>query len=165
MCVQIKGEIQTSLGQWLTAATHLLESINLFKTLPKIDKKGVASSLGLMVNTLQNMSMDDYQTIATKYSLKSPHPFPLAYDFACEAASYSTYTPLCYARPKVSLFTTFTLPWPLPFSLSYFMLPTSLTSHLSLPQFTIRPAPLTSFRLGCQFFVCFMLASCWGNDV
>lgn len=102
VCVQIKGEIQASLGQWVIAASLLLESIHLFRTLPKVDKKGLSCSLGLLVNTLQSMSVEEYQYIATKHSLVSPHPYLEAHVFAREAAQLAVFTPLFLARHKVS---------------------------------------------------------------
>ena len=102
VCIQIKGEIQASLGQWVTAASLLLDSVHYFKTLPKVDKKGLSCSLGLLVNALQNMSTEEYQSVAGKYALTSPHPYHQVYVFACEAADMAMYTPLFYARHKVS---------------------------------------------------------------
>ena len=102
MCVQIKGEIQATIGQWYNSAALLLDSVNLFKELPEVDKKGLSSSLGLLVNTLRYMSIDEFKAIALRYSLKESHPYIQGYYFGNEAAELAQYTPLYYARHKVS---------------------------------------------------------------
>jgi hypothetical protein len=102
VCVQIKGEIQATLGQWYNSAVLLLDSVRLFKTLPKVDKKGLSCSLGLLSNTLQRMPVDEFKLIAQRYFLKASHPYIQAYQFAIEAADMAIYTPLFYARHKVS---------------------------------------------------------------
>lgn len=103
VCVQIKGEIQATLGQWYNSAGLLLDSLHLFKTLPVVDKKGLSCSLGLLVNTLQRMAVQDFKLIAQSYSLKESHPYIQAYTFAIEAAELAVYTPLFYARHIVSM--------------------------------------------------------------
>ena len=113
VCVQIKGEIQATIGQWYNSAALLLDSVNLFKELPEVDKKGLSSSLGLLVNTLRYMSVDEFKAIALRYSLKESHPYIQGYHFGSEAAELAKYTPLYYARHKVSninkSFSVFTL--------------------------------------------------------
>ena len=102
VCVQIKGEIECMLGQWYNSAALLLDSTHGFKSLPEVDKKGLSCSLGLLVNTLQHMSVKEFQFIAQRYSLEARHPYVQAYEFAMEAAELAVYTPLFYARHKVS---------------------------------------------------------------
>ena len=48
------------------------------------------------------MSVEEFKLTAQKYFLKAPHPYIQAYQFAIEAAEMAIYTPLYYARPKVS---------------------------------------------------------------
>ena len=102
VCIQIKGEIQATLGHWHKSAELLLDSVHFFKTLPKVDKKGLSSSLGLLVNTLQRMSIEEFKLISQRYSFEESHPYIQAYRFAVEAAELAVFTPLFYARHKVS---------------------------------------------------------------
>ena len=102
VCVQIKGEIQATIGHWRNSAKLLLDSVNLFKELPETDKKGLSSSLGLLLNTLRHMSVDEFEDIAQRYSLKESHPYLQGYYYGKEAAELAKYTPLYYARHKVS---------------------------------------------------------------
>ena len=101
--MQIKGEIQATLGQWNDSAVLLLDSKCIYEEeLPKIDKKGLSFSLGLCAKTLQHMSVDEFKRIAQRYSLKESHPYIQAYEFADEAAKLVEHTPLFYARHRVS---------------------------------------------------------------
>ena len=102
VCVQIKGDIQYNLGQWVDGAKLLLQSITLFRTLPKMDKKGLSSSLGILAKCFQNMSLAEYGALAPSFGLHAGHPLLEAYDCTKEAARLSRYTPLFVARHTVS---------------------------------------------------------------
>ena len=102
VCVQIKGDIQYNLGQWLDSAKLLLHSITLFRTLPRPDKKGLSSSLGILAKCFQNMTFDEYSLLAPMYSLVAGHPLLEAYACTKEAAQLALYTPLFLARHTVS---------------------------------------------------------------
>lgn len=100
VCIQIKGDIQYNLGQWVQGAKLLLESLILFSTLPIPDTKGISSSLAILANCLEPMSMQEYVPLAQSYGLMGPHPLLQAYYCSYEASMRSQYTPLFYARHK-----------------------------------------------------------------
>ena len=104
VCVQIKGDIQYTLGQWVDAARLLLNSIAGFGSLPKPDKKGLSSSYGLLASCLQNMSIPEYLHLAPSYNLVQGHPLLEAYRCCTEAAYLSQFTPMFFSRHKVKQF-------------------------------------------------------------
>ena len=102
VCVQIKGDIQYTLGQWVEGAGLLLDSISGFKSLPKPDKKGLSSSNGILANCLLNMSLQEYLNLASHYNLTEGHPLLQAYKSCTEAAKFSQFTPMFFSRHMVS---------------------------------------------------------------
>nr|XP_058972304.1 alpha-protein kinase 1-like isoform X3 [Pocillopora verrucosa] len=100
VCFQIKGDIQYNLGQWTRGAKHLMDSVVLFSSLPIPDTKGISSSLAILGNCLQRMSVTEYLPVCHMYGLTASHPLLQAYYCSCEAARRSQYTPLFYARHK-----------------------------------------------------------------
>lgn len=100
VCIQIKGDIQYNLGQWTEGAKLLLDSVVLFSTLPIPDTKGISSSLAILGNCFQRMSVTEYLPVCHMYGLTASHPLLQAYHCACEAAGRSQFTPLFYARHK-----------------------------------------------------------------
>ncbi|XP_065066391.1 uncharacterized protein LOC135692242 isoform X1 [Rhopilema esculentum] len=101
VCVQIKGDIYRGLGLWVEAAKDLIKSIIGFKTLPKADIKGWASSLSLLADAYQYMPLKDYtEQMKMKFGLSSSHPVLEAIKCVNEAADLSIYSPLFYAKNK-----------------------------------------------------------------
>ncbi len=103
VCVQIKGDILRGLGLWVDAARNLIKSIIGFRNLPKPDKKGWASSLSLLADAFQYMSLNDFQAhMVQQYELRGKHPLLEAISCVEEAARLSIYSPLFYSKNKVS---------------------------------------------------------------
>ena len=104
VCVQIKGDIYRGLGLWTLASTYIIKSIFGFKSLPKVDKKGWASSLSLLADAFQYMSLKDFNNvIKPKFQLTSDHPILEAIKCVNEASQLSIYSPLFFTKNKVSL--------------------------------------------------------------
>lgn len=74
----------------------------LNSTLPIPDTKGISSSLAILANCLEQMSLNEYIALAQMYGLTATHPLLQAYYCSYESALRSQYTPLFYARHKVS---------------------------------------------------------------
>ena len=90
------------LGLWTAAARDLIDSIKGFRSLPNPDKKGWASSLSLVADTFQYMSVGDFkQQMVKNHKLRSNHPVLEAILCVEEAARLSIYSPLFYAKNKV----------------------------------------------------------------
>ncbi|KAK9398796.1 alpha-protein kinase 1 [Crotalus adamanteus] len=60
VCIQIRGQILQKLGMWYEAAELIWASILGYFTLPQPDKKGIATSLGILADIFISMSDDDY---------------------------------------------------------------------------------------------------------
>ncbi|KAM6441287.1 alpha-protein kinase 1 isoform 1-T1 [Liasis olivaceus] len=60
VCIQIRGQILQKLGMWYEAAELIWASILGYFTLPQPDKKGIATSLGILADIFISMSEDDY---------------------------------------------------------------------------------------------------------
>ena len=104
VCVQIKGDIFRGLGLWTQASIDLIKSIFGFKSLPKVDKKGWASSLSLLADAYQYMSLEDFrQKIKPRFKLTSDHPILEAIKCVNEASELSIYSPLFFTKNKVGL--------------------------------------------------------------
>ena len=71
-------------------------------TLPIPDTKGISSSLSILAKCLQQMTLTEYFPLAQMYGLSASHPLLQSYYCSYEAAFRSQYTPLFYARHKVS---------------------------------------------------------------
>ncbi|XP_035671622.1 alpha-protein kinase 1-like isoform X2 [Branchiostoma floridae] len=87
-------------GQWYDASTLILDSIIGFRMLPKPDKKGIASSVGLLMDVFKNISYRDFQILKQQYTLQADSPLLEAYRAAEEAAHLSKYDPLFCARHR-----------------------------------------------------------------
>lgn len=100
VCIQIRGQILQKLGMWYEAAELIWASIIGYLTLPQPDKKGIASSLGILADIFVSMSKKDYEKFKQnlQVNLGSPKEFEhhlLSAAEACKlAAALSPYTPL-----------------------------------------------------------------------
>ncbi|XP_034020145.1 alpha-protein kinase 1 [Thalassophryne amazonica] len=61
--VQVRGMILQKLGLWLQAAELIWASLVGFYALPKPDKKGIGTSLGLLANILVSMNDKDFHAL------------------------------------------------------------------------------------------------------
>ncbi|XP_006271596.3 alpha-protein kinase 1 isoform X1 [Alligator mississippiensis] len=100
VCLQIRGQILQKLGMWYEAAELIWASLVGYLKLPQPDKKGIATSLGIMADIFVSMSEKDYirfkNTSEVDLSLlqESDHRLLSAADACKLAATYSQYTPL-----------------------------------------------------------------------
>ena len=81
---------------------HFIFVSFLTSTLPIPDTKGISSSLSILTKCLQQMTLTEYFPLAQMYGLSASHPLLQSYYCSYEAAFRSQYTPLFYARHKVS---------------------------------------------------------------
>ena len=88
----------------ITCSNNFYNFFSLFQTstLPIPDTKGISSSLAILANCLEQMSVSEYVPLAQMYGLTASHPLLQAYYCSYESAMRSQYTPLFYARHKVS---------------------------------------------------------------
>ncbi|NXN10599.1 ALPK1 kinase, partial [Indicator maculatus] len=100
VCLQIRGQILQKLGMWYEAAELIWASIVGYFKLPHPDKKGIATSLGILADIFASMNEKDYVRFKTnaEVDLSLLQEFShrlLAAAEACKlAAAYSQYTPL-----------------------------------------------------------------------
>nr|XP_033811475.1 alpha-protein kinase 1 [Geotrypetes seraphini]XP_033811484.1 alpha-protein kinase 1 [Geotrypetes seraphini]XP_033811494.1 alpha-protein kinase 1 [Geotrypetes seraphini]XP_033811502.1 alpha-protein kinase 1 [Geotrypetes seraphini] len=100
VCIQIRGQILQKLGMWYEAAELIWASIVGFFELPSPDKKGIATSLGILADIFISMSEEDYQKFKNnpQINLSLLEEFDhrlLSAAEACKlAAAFSLYTPL-----------------------------------------------------------------------
>ncbi|XP_028599847.2 alpha-protein kinase 1 [Podarcis muralis] len=100
VCVQIRGQILQKLGMWYEAAELIWASILGYFTLPQPDKKGIATSLGILADIFVSMSENDYNRFKDNYQfhlnlLKEFDHRLLSAAEACKlAAAFSQFTPL-----------------------------------------------------------------------
>ncbi|MEE6461775.1 hypothetical protein FKM82_001401 [Ascaphus truei] len=100
VCVQIRGQILQKLGLWYEAAELIWVSIVGFLELPIADKKGIATSLGILADILISMSEEDYQTFKNNSHVclslleEFDHQLLSAAEACKLAATFSLYTPL-----------------------------------------------------------------------
>uniref|UniRef100_A0A8C3V2S1 Alpha kinase 1 n=1 Tax=Catharus ustulatus TaxID=91951 RepID=A0A8C3V2S1_CATUS len=100
VCLQIRGQILQKLGMWYEAAELIWASIVGYFKLPQPDKKGIATSLGILADIFASMNEQDY----TRFKTNADIDLSLLQEFshrllsaaeACKlAAAYSQYTPL-----------------------------------------------------------------------
>ncbi|XP_062350012.1 alpha-protein kinase 1 [Cinclus cinclus] len=100
VCLQIRGQILQKLGMWYEAAELIWASVVGYFKLPQPDKKGIATSLGIMADIFASMNEQDY----TRFKTNADIDLRLLQEFshrllsaaeACKlAAAYSQYTPL-----------------------------------------------------------------------
>ncbi|XP_060635060.2 alpha-protein kinase 1 isoform X2 [Anolis sagrei] len=100
VCIQIRGQILQKLGMWYEAAELIWASILGYFTLPQPDKKGIATSLGILADIFVSMSENDYSRFKDNYQfdlnlLKEFDHRLLSAAEACKlAAAFSQFTPL-----------------------------------------------------------------------
>ncbi|XP_044537583.1 alpha-protein kinase 1 [Gracilinanus agilis] len=100
VCIQIRGQILQKLGMWYEAAELIWASIIGYLELPQPDKKGIATSLGILADIFVSMSKKDYEKFKNnpQISLNLLREFDhhlLSAAAACKlAAAFSQYTPL-----------------------------------------------------------------------
>uniref|UniRef100_A0A8C8RRK1 Alpha kinase 1 n=1 Tax=Pelusios castaneus TaxID=367368 RepID=A0A8C8RRK1_9SAUR len=100
VCIQIRGQILQKLGMWYEAAELIWASIVGYFKLPQPDKKGIATSLGILADIFVSMSEKDYNSFKNNYQddlclLQEFDHRLLSAAEACKlAAAFSQYTPL-----------------------------------------------------------------------
>uniref|UniRef100_A0A3B4AKI2 Alpha-type protein kinase domain-containing protein n=1 Tax=Periophthalmus magnuspinnatus TaxID=409849 RepID=A0A3B4AKI2_9GOBI len=96
--VQVRGMILQKLGLWLEAAELIWASLVGYYTLPKPDKKGIGTSLGLLANILLSMNDEHFSSLLGE----SSHRLLSAAQAAKMAVVYSQYTSLYVLTNAVS---------------------------------------------------------------
>ncbi|NWS42352.1 ALPK1 kinase, partial [Probosciger aterrimus] len=100
VCLQIRGQILQKLGMWYEAAELIWASVVGYFKLPQPDKKGIATSLGIIADIFASMNEKDYVRFKTKADMdlsllqKFSHRLLSAAEACKLAAAYSQYTPL-----------------------------------------------------------------------
>ncbi|XP_072261817.1 alpha-protein kinase 1 isoform X2 [Pyxicephalus adspersus] len=100
VCIQIRGQILQKLGMWYEAAELIWTSIVGFFELPVPDKKGIATSLGVLADIFISMSEEDYQRFKKNNHVgltlleECDHRLLSAAEACKLAATFSLYTPL-----------------------------------------------------------------------
>ncbi|CAM2112858.1 unnamed protein product [Caretta caretta] len=100
VCIQIRGQILQKLGMWYEAAELIWASIVGYFKLPQPDKKGIATSLGILADIFVSMSEKDYNSFKNNSQVdlrllqEFDHRFLSAAEACKLAAAFSQYTPL-----------------------------------------------------------------------
>ncbi|XP_009700774.1 PREDICTED: alpha-protein kinase 1 [Cariama cristata] len=100
VCLQIRGQILQKLGMWYEAAELIWASVVGYFKLPQPDKKGIATSLGIMADIFASMNEKDYVRFKSNAEIdlsllrEFSHRFLSAAEACKLAAAYSQYTPL-----------------------------------------------------------------------
>ncbi|KFZ60956.1 Alpha-protein kinase 1, partial [Podiceps cristatus] len=100
VCLQIRGQILQKLGMWYEAAELIWASLVGYFKLPQPDKKGIATSLGIMADIFASMNEKDYIRFKTNAEIdlsllrEFSHHLLSAAEACKLAAVYSQYTPL-----------------------------------------------------------------------
>ncbi|NWW13708.1 ALPK1 kinase, partial [Oreocharis arfaki] len=100
VCLQIRGQILQKLGMWYEAAELIWASVVGYFKLPQPDKKGIATSLGIMADIFSSMDEQDYARFKTNADIdlsllrEFSHRLLSAAEACKLAAAYSQYTPL-----------------------------------------------------------------------
>uniref|UniRef100_A0A8C0BQP2 Alpha kinase 1 n=1 Tax=Buteo japonicus TaxID=224669 RepID=A0A8C0BQP2_9AVES len=100
VCLQIRGQILQKLGMWYEAAELIWASVVGYFKLPQPDKKGIATSLGIMADIFASMNEKDYIRFKTNAEIdlnllrEFSHRLLSAAEACKLAAAYSQYTPL-----------------------------------------------------------------------
>ncbi|NXD27542.1 ALPK1 kinase, partial [Spelaeornis formosus] len=100
VCLQIRGQILQKLGMWYEAAELIWASLVGYFQLPQPDKKGIATSLGIMADIFASMNEQDYARFKTNADIdlsllqEFSHRLLSAAEACKLAAAYSQYTPL-----------------------------------------------------------------------
>ncbi|XP_049604304.1 alpha-protein kinase 1 isoform X4 [Syngnathus scovelli] len=98
--LQVRGMVLQKLGLWLEAAQLIWASLLGYSTLPRPDKKGIGTSLGILANILLSMNDKDFHAFKTTpdmdFSLlgDASHRLLSAAKAAKMAVAYSQYTSL-----------------------------------------------------------------------
>ncbi|XP_056156452.1 alpha-protein kinase 1 isoform X2 [Lampris incognitus] len=98
--IQVRGLVLQKLGLWLEAAQLIWVSLVGYYALPKPDKKGIGTSLGVLANILVSMNDEDYQAFRTNPDIDlsllgdRSHRLLSAAEAAKMAVVYSQYTSL-----------------------------------------------------------------------
>ncbi|XP_021250100.1 alpha-protein kinase 1 isoform X2 [Numida meleagris] len=100
VCLQIRGQILQKLGMWYEAAELIWASVVGYFKLPQPDKKGIATSLGILADIFSSMNEKDYIRFKTNAEInlsllrEFSHRLLSAAEACKLAAVYSQYTPL-----------------------------------------------------------------------
>lgn len=100
VCIQIRGQILQKLGMWYEAAELIWTSIVGYFELPVPDKKGIATSLGVLADIFISMNEDDYQRFKKNNHVgltlleEFDHRLLSAAEACKMAATFILYTPL-----------------------------------------------------------------------
>ncbi|NXI63998.1 ALPK1 kinase, partial [Anseranas semipalmata] len=100
VCLQIRGQILQKLGMWYEAAELIWASVVGYFKLPQPDKKGIATSLGIIADIFSSMNEKDYIRFKTNVEIdlsllrEFSHRLLSAAEACKLAAAYSQYTPL-----------------------------------------------------------------------
>ncbi|KAM6345543.1 alpha-protein kinase 1 [Podargus strigoides] len=100
VCLQIRGQILQKLGMWYEAAGLIWASVVGYFQLPQPDKKGIATSLGIMADIFASMNEKDYVRFKTNAEIdlsllqEFSHRLLSAAEACKLAAAFSQYTPL-----------------------------------------------------------------------
>ncbi|XP_014740433.1 PREDICTED: alpha-protein kinase 1 [Sturnus vulgaris] len=100
VCLQIRGQILQKLGMWYEAAELIWASVVGYFKLPQPDKKGIATSLGIMADIFASMNEQDYARFKNNADIdlgllqEFSHRLLSAAEACKLAAAYSQYTPL-----------------------------------------------------------------------
>ncbi|KFQ80929.1 Alpha-protein kinase 1, partial [Phaethon lepturus] len=100
VCLQIRGQILQKLGMWYEAAELIWASVVGYFKLPQPDKKGIATSLGIMADIFASMNEKDYVRFKSNAEIdlsllrEFSHRLLSAAEACKLAAAYSQYTPL-----------------------------------------------------------------------
>ncbi|NWW87943.1 ALPK1 kinase, partial [Rhynochetos jubatus] len=100
VCLQIRGQILQKLGMWYEAAELIWASVVGYFKLPQPDKKGIATSLGIMADIFASMNEKDYIRFRANAEIdlsllrECDHRLLSAAEACKLAAAYSQYTPL-----------------------------------------------------------------------
>uniref|UniRef100_A0A8C6WZI1 Alpha kinase 1 n=1 Tax=Neogobius melanostomus TaxID=47308 RepID=A0A8C6WZI1_9GOBI len=130
--VQVRGMILQKLGLWLEAAELIWASLVGYYALPKPDKKGIGTSLGLLANILVSMNDEDFSAFKANPDIdlsllgESSHRLLSAAQAAKMAVVYSQYTSLYVLTNVVSQGTSllsysFSIHCPSPLRRSYLL--------------------------------------------
>ncbi|KAM9578223.1 LOW QUALITY PROTEIN: alpha-protein kinase 1 [Guaruba guarouba] len=108
VCLQIRGQILQNLGMYEAAELICASVVGYFK-LPQPDKKGAATSLGIIGDIFASMNEKDYVRFKTKADMdlsllrKFSHRLLSAAEACKLAAAYSQYTPLFVLSAVISI--------------------------------------------------------------
>ncbi|NWI11262.1 ALPK1 kinase, partial [Crypturellus soui] len=100
VCLQIRGQILQKLGMWYEAAELIWASVVGYFKLPQPDKKGIATSLGILADIFASMNEKDYVRFKSSAEIdlrllgEFSHRLLSAAEACKLAAAYSQYTPL-----------------------------------------------------------------------